>query len=163
MENARVQIYTGDGKGKTTAALGLCFRALGHGMTVYVLQFRKNQRCGEHVEAEKVGLEISQCPSGRKGVICAVPCPLLSRARGLLAAGPDLLVMDEIMAALSHGCVSLGEVFSLLDCAGGATEIVMTGRAAPPELIARADLVTRMEPVKHYFSQGLKAREGIEC
>jgi len=162
MENGRIQIYTGNGKGKTTAALGLCFRALGHSLSVSVLQFRKNKSCGEHAEAVKVGLTIIQCPSGRMGEICAGPCPLIIEARRLLTAGSDLLVLDEIMAAIVHGCVSVDEVLMLLDEAPDSTEIVLTGRDAPRELIERADLVTNMKSVKHYFSQGLLAREGIE-
>ena len=162
MENARIQIYTGNGKGKTTAALGLCFRALGHSLSVAMLQFCKHKSCGEHIEAVKVGLSIIRCPSGRMGAICAGPCPLLIKARGLLSAGLDLLVLDEIMAAISRGCVSAEEVLKLLDETSGRTEIVLTGRDAPRELIERADLVTDMKPVKHYFSRGLLAREGIE-
>jgi cob(I)alamin adenosyltransferase len=162
MDNAQVQVYTGNGKGKTTAALGLCFRALGHSMSVCVVQFRKNQLCGEHAEAEKVGLKVVRCPSGRKGNICAFPCPLIIEARRMLSEKLDLLVLDEIMAAISHGCVSVDEVLELLDEAHGATEIILTGRDAPRELIERADLATNMEEIKHYYSQGLSAREGIE-
>jgi cob(I)alamin adenosyltransferase len=162
MENGRIQIYTGNGKGKTTAALGLCFRALGSSLTVRVLQFRKNKKCGEHAEAERVGLQIMLCPGGRTGGICDNPCPLLAEARRLLADNTDLLVLDEIMAAIACGCVSVDEVLALLDGAAGAAEIVMTGRDAPGELIERADLVTNMKSVKHYFSRGLPAREGIE-
>jgi len=162
VENVRIQIYTGNGKGKTTAALGLCFRALGHALTVRVLQFRKSRECGEHLEAAKVGLQIRRCPSGRSGAVCASPCPLLTEARQLLAAAPDLLVLDEIMAAIAHGCVSVDEVLALLDSSAGATEMVLTGRDAPRALVERADLVTEMKLVKHYYSQGLTAREGIE-
>lgn len=163
MRKGEVQIYTGDGKGKSTAAFGLCFRALGRGHRVRVIQFLKGMRCGEHIMAEKIGLPITQCPMGRKSGPCAVPCPLLTEARKILETNAaDLLVLDEIMAALRHGCVKLDEVLALLDGRPETMEIVMTGRRAPRELIERAGLVTSMEKVKHFFDAGVPAREGIE-
>ena len=163
MRKGEVQIYTGDGKGKTTAAFGLCFRALGHGHRVRVIQFLKAERCGEHVMAEKVGLPVTQCPMGRKSGPCAVLCPLIKEAERVLKENAaDLLVLDELMAALRHGCVKLDEVLALLDERPENTEIVMTGRRAPRELVERAALVTSMEKVKHFFDAGVPAREGIE-
>lgn len=163
MRRGEVQIYTGDGKGKTTAAFGLCLRALGHGHKARVIQFLKAERCGEHVMAEKIGLPVTQCPMGRKSGPCSKPCPLLKEAERVLSEdAPDLLVLDEIMAALRHKCVSTDEVLSLLDERQENTEIVMTGRRAPRELVERAGLVTSMEKVKHFFDAGVPAREGIE-
>ena len=163
MRKGEVQIYTGDGKGKSTAAFGLCLRALGHGHRVRVVQFLKAERCGEHVMAEKIGLEVSQCPMGRKSGPCARPCPLFIEAQKILEENAaDLLVLDELMAAIRHGCVTLDEALSLLDKRPENTEIVMTGRRAPRELAERAALVTSMEKVKHFFDAGVPAREGIE-
>ncbi len=163
MRKGEVQIYTGDGKGKTTAALGLCFRALGRGHRVRVIQFLKAERCGEHIMAEKIGLEVTRCPMGRRSGPCAVPCPLLKEAERLLEENAaDLLVLDELMAAIRHGCVKLDEALSLLDKRPENTEIVMTGRRAPRELVERAGRVTSMEKVKHFFDAGVPAREGIE-
>lgn len=163
MRRGEVQIYTGDGKGKTTAAFGLCLRALGHGHRVRVVQFLKAERCGEHAAAEKIGLPVTQCPMGRKSGPCAQPCPLFIEARRVLEDNAaDLLVLDELMAALRRGCVSLDEAISLLDMRPENTEIVMTGRRAPRELIERAGLVTTMEKTKHFFDAGVPAREGIE-
>lgn len=163
MRKGEVQIYTGNGKGKSTAAFGLCLRALGHGHRVRVVQFLKAERCGEHIMAEKIGLAITQCPMGRKSGACAVPCPLLIEAQEIVEKNlADLLVLDEIMAALRHKCVTLDEVVALLDNRPEAMEIVMTGRRAPNELIERAGLVTSMEKVKHFFDAGIPAREGIE-
>ena len=154
MRKGEVQIYTGDGKGKSTAAFGLCLRALGHGHRVRVVQFLKAERCGEHVMAEKIGLKVSQCPMGRKSGPCARPCPLFVEAQKILEENAaDLLVLDELMAAIRHGCV---------DKRPENTEIVMTGRRAPRELAERAALVTSMEKVKHFFDAGVPAREGIE-
>ena len=163
MRKGEVQIYTGDGKGKSTAAFGLCLRALGRGHRVRVVQFLKAERCGEHIMAERIGLEITQCPMGRKSGSCAVPCPLILRAEEIVRDNEaDLLVLDEIMAAIRHKCVKLDEVLALLDSRPENMEIVMTGRRAPSELVARAGLVTSMEKVKHFFDAGVPAREGIE-
>ena len=143
MRRGEVQIYTGDGKGKSTAAFGLCLRALGHG--------------------HRVRVKVSQCPMGRKSGPCARPCPLFVEAEKILEENAaDLLVLDELMAAIRHGCVTLDEALSLLDKRPENTEIVMTGRRAPRELAERAALVTSMEKVKHFFDAGVPAREGIE-
>ena len=163
MKEGKVQIYTGNGKGKTTAALGLCFRALGHDMSVFVFQFQKGQTCGEHIEAERIGLPIIKCGCGRGSDPCQSPCPLVTKIKEILAdEEPDILVLDEIMAAIRRGCVSTEEALEITELRPHGTEIIMTGRDAPNELIEAADLVTSMEPIKHYFKDGLKAREGIE-
>lgn len=163
MDNAKVQIYTGDGKGKTTAALGLCFRAMGRGLKAVVVQFRKSRLSGEHIEAERTGLPIQICGEGRKAIPCSVPCRMLERAREiLLYEKPDLLVLDEVTGAISNSCITIAEILSLISEGKGGTEFILTGRDAPEELIRAADLVTSMEPVKHYFKDGVKAREGIE-
>lgn len=163
MRRGEVQIYTGDGKGKTTAAFGLCLRAMGSGHRARVVQFLKAERCGEHAMAEKIGLPVTQCPMGRRSGPCAHPCPLFKEAEKILKENAaDLLVLDEIMAAIRRGCVSLDEALSLLDIRPENIEIVMTGRRAPRELVERAGLVTSMEKVKHFFDAGVPAREGIE-
>lgn len=162
-ERGKVQIYTGCGKGKSTAAFGLAMRAAGCGGRVFIIQFQKGLRCGEHESAEKLGIELAQCPKGRGFGPCASPCPLLAAARGILERGDaDLLILDEIMAAMRYGCVTREEALSLLDARGEKTELVLTGRGAPAELIERADLVTEMKKIKHYYDDGLPARRGIE-
>lgn len=158
----KVQIYTGCGKGKSTAAFGLAMRMSGCGGRVLIIQFQKARRCGEHASAEKLGISIAQCPMGRGSGPCASPCPLLGKAKEILASGVDLLILDEIMAAMRHGCLSLEDAISLMDARPAGTELVMTGRYAPKELIDRADLVTEMTKVKHYFDAGVPARRGIE-
>jgi len=163
MEQGKIQIYTGRGKGKTTAAFGLCLRAAGHGFKVIVLQFQKGRICGEHIEAEKIGIPVFMCKEGRGSSGCESPCPLILHAADIfMNDSPDLLVLDEIMAALNHGCVSVDEIMKLIDSKPPGTELVMTGRNVPQKLIERADLVTSMEMLKHYFSEGVPAREGIE-
>lgn len=158
----KVQIYTGCGKGKSTAAFGLAMRAIGNGARVFIIQFQKARHCGEHESAAKLGIKVTQCPKGRGSGPCAFPCPLLNEAKKILTSGADLLILDEIMAAMRHGCLSLEDAKSLLDLRPSGTELVMTGRYAPEELKERADLVTEMTKVKHYFDKGLPARRGIE-
>lgn len=155
----KIQVYTGNGKGKTTAALGLCFRAMGQGLRPCVVQFWKRQRCGEHVSAERLGFEIlqSQLFDERQAAL-----QQLQAAHERLSAC-DVLVCDEILGALHQGFVTMEEVMGLLDARPAAVELVLTGRNAPPQIIARADLVTEMRPIKHYFDEaGLEARCGIE-
>lgn len=162
-EKAKVQIYTGDGKGKSTAAFGLAMRAAGYGGRVIIIQFQKAWHCGEHTSAKKLGVEIIQCSEGRGSSPCASPCPLLVTALNTLKDNStDVLVLDEIMAAMRQGCLSLQEILSLLEIRSEKTEIVMTGRNVPKELTDRADLVTEMKKVKHYYDKGLLARRGIE-
>lgn len=164
LECGRVQIYTGDGKGKTTAALGLAMRALGHDLDVLILQFAKKLRCAEHVEAERMGLPIVQAsaetPAGRAHEI-------MSRAMAALSdadrdGGPvDLLILDELGEAMRRGFVTRADVEGLVAARPGTTELVLTGRGLLP-LADLADLVTEMVPHKHYFDEGLLARRGIE-
>jgi cob(I)alamin adenosyltransferase len=159
MHDGKVQVYTGNGKGKTTASLGLCFRAAGQGLRPCVVQFWKRQRCGEHITAERLGIEMLQCQLAdeRQAALCQ-----LQVARERMACC-DVLVCDEILGVLHEGYLTLDEVLSLLDARPAAVELVLTGRNAPQQIIARADLVTEMRPIKHYFDEtGLPARLGIE-
>lgn len=160
LETGRMHIYTGNGKGKTTAALGLCFRAAGQGLRPCMVQFIKQRRCGEHVSAERLGIEILQGEASdvRKGVR-----EQLAVAQGKLTDGScDVLVLDEILGSLRRGYVTLEEVLLLAELRPETVELVLTGRDAPQELMGKADLVTRMDCVKHYYQSGLPAREGIE-
>ena len=166
-----VQVYTGDGKGKTTAALGLALRAAGHGMRIYMGQFMKGRPYGEldalqgHpsitieqygdtrcIRREEVTPEhVAQAHQG------------LERAREAMRSGQyDVVVLDEINVAIWFGLLTADEALAFLDERPGHVEVILTGRRAPPELIARADLVTEMREVKHYYQQGVMARQGIE-
>ncbi|NLG86228.1 MAG: cob(I)yrinic acid a,c-diamide adenosyltransferase [Firmicutes bacterium] len=160
MSRGYIHVYTGNGKGKTTAALGLCLRASGHGRKIVVIQFIKGRRCGEHIALERLGIPILQCTQGDVRYNVQVQW---ERAKSMLRTGDcDLVVWDEIMAAINHGYVKLNEVLDTMDAKPEALELVLTGRNAPAEIIQRADLVTSMEPVKHYFDTGVPAREGVE-
>ncbi len=166
-----VQVYTGDGKGKTTAAFGLAMRAAGRGLRVLVVQFMKaDPSWGEIVSAGRLGIGVEQVGLDHwviKGE--ATPDDLraaaagFGRARDLVASGEyDLVVLDELITALFFELVSLDDVRALLAGKPAHVELVLTGRRAPDEIVAAADLVTEMRPVKHYYDAGIDAREGIE-
>lgn len=179
LETGKVQIYTGDGKGKTTAALGLAFRATGYGLNVLMLQFAKKLHCSEHDAAARFGIPILQATrptpkdcadqiitmahlamgdariadadAGEAYGDCTLPCP----------APVDVLILDEVGEAMRRGFVTREDIEQLIAVKPETTELVMTGRGLAP-LADLADLVTEMRPVKHYFDEGLLARKGIE-
>ena len=165
-----VQIYTGNGKGKTTAALGLAFRARGAGLRVDIVQFLKRDGCSEHKSCAQMGINIctgesvALPPWDKKGDALwrAHTKAQYAAAMCALTCGSDVVILDEIMAAITKGYLSREDVQALLDARLLGVELILTGRDAPQWLIDRADLVTRMEIVKHYVDQGIRAREGIE-
>ncbi len=168
-----IQVYTGDGKGKTTCALGLALRAVGQGFQVYMVQFMKGRETGElRAAAERLAPDMTMRSFGRPGLVnLKAPAPedqALVReawdlARQVILAGEhDLVILDEINLALTHNLVSREEVFQVLRERPPWVEVVLTGRQAPPELVEMADLVTEMRPLKHYYAAGVPARRGIE-
>lgn len=166
-----IQVYTGDGKGKTTAALGLALRAAGHGMRTYVGQFMKGQPYGE-LEALRDHPYITIKQYGDVRCIhreevtpehVAQAHRGLARAREAMLAGEyDIVVLDEVNVSIWFGLLSVEEVLAFLDEKPVRVEVILTGRRAPRELIERGDLVTEMREVKHYYEQGVSARKGIE-
>ena len=171
LDAGHIQIYTGDGKGKTTAALGLALRAAGHGLRTYIGQFLKGQGSGE-LEAvrELPAITIEQYG----GAALVRPEDIgpddmdraqegLAKARQAMLSGEySIVVLDEVNVALSLGLLELDDVLALLDRKPQVVELVLTGCGAPEGLVERADLVTEMRRVKHYFERGVKARSGIE-
>lgn len=166
-----VQLYTGDGKGKTTAALGLVVRALGQGLRPAVLQFMKSDPTwGEIVTLKRLDVPVRQCGLDHwvfKGEVSdedlAAAAAGFDEAQALVDGGEyDVVVLDELVTAVFFGLVPVERVLAMIAGKPPAVELVMTGRRAPEELIAAADLVTEMRPVKHYFDAGVKARPGIE-
>lgn len=168
-----MQIYTGHGKGKTTAALGLAFRAAGRGFRVHILHFMKNDpEFGEMRSASRMGENWHVEQWGRSRFVNkSNPAPEdvdlahqgLKRAHTLAESGDvDLLILDELVNALDFNLIQLDEVLTLLNMRSPSTEIVLTGRNAPSQLIDAADLVTEMRPIKHYYDTGTPARVGIE-
>ena len=171
MEQSYVQIYTGNGKGKTTAAIGLAVRAAGGGKTVKIVQFLKGRESGEQrVIGQTPGIElvrVSDCKKffrdldgEERDAMRQSVCRLLPVIEGWLGHA-DLVILDEVMAAMACGILETAEVLRLIEGRGG-TEIILTGRDAPEEILQKAHLVTEMREVKHYFHQGVKARRGIE-
>jgi len=166
-----VQVYTGNGKGKTTAALGLAFRAIGRGLRVCFFQFIKNGPYGEKLLADKLVPLITMIQSGRPGMVSSESSELdrqeaqkgLEHARKLLVSGDyDLVILDEINTAVSFGLIDLEQVLELIRIKPQRVELVLTGRYAPEQIIEAADLVTEMNEVKHYYHKGVPARIGIE-
>jgi cob(I)alamin adenosyltransferase len=173
LAQGHIQVYTGDGKGKTTCALGLALRAVGHGLKVYMIQFMKGRETGEaRVAAARLAPDMTLRYFGRPGLVnLRDPAPAdlaLIReawdlARQVILAGEHaLVILDEINLALTFNLLPPAEVFQVLRQRPLGVEVVLTGRQAPPELVELADLVTEMRPVKHYYEAGVKARRGIE-
>jgi cob(I)alamin adenosyltransferase len=167
-------VHTGNGKGKTTCALGLMMRAAGRGLKCCMIQFMKsrNDRYGEHVSAEKLGIEVHTMGDG---FTWDTKNPDQDRAtarntwnlcvKKLRSGDYDLLVLDELVYVLSYQMLALDEVleeFRNVRASQPALHIVVTGRDAPPELIEAADLVTEMIEIKHPFNAGIRAQQGIE-
>jgi len=167
-----IQVYTGDGKGKTTAALGQALRALGHGMKVYMIQFMKGRTYGELIAAESFLPEFTIVMSGRdefvkKGEPEDIDLRMAREgfelAKQVVEEGQhNMLILDEINVAIDYGLLPLQEVLDFLRSCPRDMEIVCTGRYAPRELIDLADLASEVKEVKHHFQQGVKMRKGIE-
>jgi cob(I)alamin adenosyltransferase len=164
-----VHVYTGDGKGKTTAALGLAMRAVGQGMKVAFIQFIKGKSCGEHFFVKQYKpfeiIQISIGDSFKKSEeqLSQEAQQTLAYAEQEISSGKyDLVVLDEIFVAISQGLITTKQVLELLDSRPVSVELVLTGRNAPPEIAHRADLVTEMLMIKHPFTEGTSARRGIE-
>jgi len=167
-----VQVYTGDGKGKTTAALGVALRAVGHNLSVYMIQFMKGSpNYGELEAARRLpGFVIEQ--SGRDCFVDrADPAPEdvrlaregLEKARRAVSGGEyDVVILDEINVAVDFGLLTLADVHDLIDLKPGHVELILTGRSAHPEVVRRADLVSEVLNIKHHYDAGVEAREGIE-
>jgi len=167
-------VHTGNGKGKTTCALGLMMRASGRGLKCCMIQFMKsrNDRYGEHVAAEELGIEVhtmgdgftwdTKNPEQDKQTARATWNLCVEKMR---SGDYDMLVFDELVYVLSYQMLPVEEVldeFRVVRQSQPALHIVVTGRDAPPELIAEADLVTEMREIKHPFTAGIRAQQGIE-
>jgi len=166
-----VQVYTGTGKGKTTAALGLALRAAGGGLRVFFAQFVKGMKYSEIAALERFSDLITLKQYGRGCFIHDKPNEEdlrvarqgLKEVRQVLGSGGyDVVVLDEANVAVHLNLFSIDELLELVEAKPETVELVITGRCAHPRLIERADLVTEMHEVKHYYARGVRARKGIE-
>lgn len=187
-----IEVYTGEGKGKTTAAFGLAFRALGWGMKVYILQFMKLGTYGENrisrsvdgnLKVDFVGMpyfigwenEVSAEDIGRVKnlVICKRDSPPEEYRKKVQAymtqltdtwkdAESDIVILDEVNVALYYRLIDMEQVMYLIDHKPENVELVFTGRKMPDEIVGRADLVTEMVEIKHPYRSGISARRGVD-
>jgi cob(I)alamin adenosyltransferase len=166
-----VQVYTGNGKGKTTAALGLALRAAGAGYKVFIAQFVKGMRYSELNALERFSDLITLKRYGRDCFICRQPEAEdvrlakqgLAEVKILIATNTyALVILDEANIGTYYDLFSVDELLDVIDKKHETVELVITGRYADPRILAKADLVTEMREVKHYFAEGVDARKGIE-
>jgi cob(I)alamin adenosyltransferase len=166
-----VEIYTGDGKGKTTASAGLAVRAAGGGLRVLFAQFLKGRQTGETESLKKLGVTVirgeevtkfipymmseekEECRRAQQAVLEAV--------KGAVAES-DVVILDEVFGAISTGMIETDEIVSLIKNRPSGTEIVLTGRDAPAQILELADYVSEIKAVKHPYEKGVMARKGIE-
>ena len=165
-----IQIYTGDGKGKTTAALGLALRAQGAGLKVYIGQFIKGKPYSElktlkripNIKIEQYGKDCFIKHKPKQKDIDLANSGLRRAKQIIFKKEYDLIILDEINIALYLGLLGLDEVIDLLKHIPKNIELVLTGRRAHPRIIKLADLVSEIKEIKHYYKKGVKARRGIE-
>lgn len=173
LKKGYVQVYTGNCKGKTTASLGLAFRAMGRGLKTYIGQFMKGQYYSELKSAEMCQPYITIEQYGKEGFIRMKNPPDpedvqmaregLEKAKRAMHSGEyDIVVFDEINTARAFNLLTVDDMLEIIRSKPDGVEVVFTGRGAPPEVIEAADLVTEMVEVKHYYQQKVPARDGIE-
>lgn len=167
-----VHIYTGNGKGKTTAVLGLAFRAMGHGLKTYIGQFMKKYQYGElaaagkaapYITIEQYGTDQHVKRSPGNDDIESACNGMMKATEAMLSLKYEIVALDEILTANFFGIVPTDEILSIISSKPPGVELILTGRYAPREIIDMADLVTEMVEVTHYYQKGILARAGIEC
>ncbi|HKL74812.1 MAG TPA: cob(I)yrinic acid a,c-diamide adenosyltransferase [Halanaerobiales bacterium] len=170
MEKGMLQVYTGDGKGKTTAAIGLAVRAAGAGLKVFIGQFVKSMEYNEikilknidNIDVEQYGLNcfIEKEPE-QKDIKAAQEG--LKEIREILTSDKyDVVILDEANIAVYFDLFSVDELINVIDSRNEGIEVIVTGRKAKEKLMNKADLVTNMQEIKHYYEKGVQARDGIE-
>lgn len=164
-----VQVYTGDGKGKTTAALGLAMRAVGRGLKVIMIQFLKGKESGEllfvsqHHPFDIMQLNEGDCfQQSEEELRKVVDETMACTDKAIMGGEYDLVILDEIFIAVSKGLVTTEDILGLMQRKPDHVELVLTGRNAPLEVVKEADLVTEMLMIKHPYTKGTAQRRGIE-
>jgi cob(I)alamin adenosyltransferase len=172
LEKGLVQVYTGNGKGKTSAAFGLALRAAGRGLKVYIIQFIKGGfDYGELYVVDKLS-NVTLKAFGRGEFVTAKPPKnedvnlakeALNLSKEIIKSGEyDVVILDEISVALSLGLIDVNDVLTMIKNKPMHVEVVLTGRSAPQKIVEIADLVTEMREIKHPYSKGFPARKGVE-
>ncbi|MBE9488514.1 MAG: cob(I)yrinic acid a,c-diamide adenosyltransferase [Bacteroidetes bacterium] len=170
MEKGYIHVYTGNGKGKTTASFGLALRALCSGKSVYIGQFVKSMKYNETKITEKfnniqieqlgIGCFINKPPTKEDAIIAKKG---LEKCEKIMSSGEyDMVILDELTIAIYYSLINIEEVIEALSKRNSKCEVIITGRYAPQELIDYADLVTEMKEIKHYYKQGVLSRNGID-
>ena len=171
MRRGYVQVYTGNGKGKTTAALGLAVRAAGAGLRIFIAQFIKEEKCSEHVLLDELRGRITVKQYGKGLLMGREPSPADTRAARegydevkniVLSKEYDVVILDEANVAVNCGLIPVNDLLELIKTKPDRVELVITGRYADERIIEAADLVTELREIKHYLKQGVSARRGIE-
>lgn len=171
-ELGKIHVYTGNGSGKTKSALGLALRAVGRGLKVVMIQFMKGQESGEKIVAKKLEPNFKIYNFGSKKFLRKgkqknedkkQAIKALNFAKEVvLSEDIDILILDEVNVVCDFGLVAVDDILQFLNEKPKKLEVVLTGRKALKIIIRKADLVTEMTNIKHYYDEGLQAREGIE-
>lgn len=174
MKKGYVQVYTGNGKGKTTAALGLGFRAVGREFNVLLVQFLKSMDTGELRSIKKFpNFTVTRLGETNKfswtltteekdQLIKNTQREWFEFIEGLQVSPVDVLILDEVMGALKVGLITIEQLAEFIDSKPEGMELILTGRDVPQEIEDRADLITEMRKIRHYYDQGVVSRDGIE-
>lgn len=173
LDQGYIQVYTGNGKGKTTAAIGQAIRALGNGLKVHFVQFMKNYPYGELKVLENIhpnftikrygtdDFVFKKMPPDEK-LIAEMRNGLKDVEKMMLSGSRDIIILDEILVSVYFKIFNVQEIISFLKKKPKKVEIILTGRYCPEQIIRLADLITDMKEVKHYYQKGVSARTGIE-
>lgn len=173
LEQGYIQVYTGNGKGKTTAAIGQAIRAIGNELRVYFVQFMKDYTYGEvgllqnlspNLILKRYGTDdfVFKKTPPTPALIQEVQSGLAETEAAMLSGNYDLIILDEILVSIYFKLFTTDEVIRFLNKKPKNVEIILTGRYCPKPIEALADLVTKMNEVKHYYQKGVSARKGIE-
>jgi cob(I)alamin adenosyltransferase len=173
MRKGYIQVYTGNGKGKTTAALGLALRAAGAGLRVFIVQFIKKRKCSEHsiirerfsdlITVKQYGEGLIMKRKTTKSDMEAAQKGLAEIRDAVTSNKYDIVVLDEANVAVHYNLITIKDLLDIMENKPEGVELVITGRYADKRVIEKADLVTEMKEIKHYRENGVKARRGIEC
>jgi cob(I)alamin adenosyltransferase len=173
MRRGYIQVYTGTGKGKTTAALGLALRAAGAGLRVYIAQFIKKRTCSEHRIINDRLKDLITVRQFGKGLILkreitqqdikAAQKGLAEIRTAMESDDYDMVILDEANVAVRYSLIQLIDLLDIMEKKPERVELIITGRYAHEKVIEKADLATEMKEIKHYREKGIKARRGIEC